>query len=306
MRICHNCGAELEDFEEFCPECGAPVDDEPAEYYEEEAPDEYYEEDEHLKACPHCGEYVNLDADVCPACQYVFRKRFNKKLLVLIGCGIAAVALIAVIIVLLTGKKDPVIAIVDPTSAPIVTVTEAPAPVVTSAPVENTAPVPAANTSTEDDALAAHRDEALTIFELLDPASGSGPSVTLTSLDGNTKTVDVSTAENYISKLLSLSFGDGAGFNYNFYRADDSTWRLVMSGALKDEQMNKMLAMEDSNIYATFRNMYMNPARQIISKATGMQPTITISVYERGKSDDDYSLRIVETEAGNGTVSRAA
>lgn len=297
MRICESCGAEFSDHEDFCPECGEPVYEEPADSFEDP--------EEHLKTCPQCGEYVPLDAMVCPSCKYVFRKKSNLKLYGIIGGGVATVVLIVLAIVFLIPKGQPAVD-VNVTEAPLEIVTQAPAEDTTTEPTAEPVPVPTqAPAAIEEDILSAHKDEAQTVFELLDEAAGGEPTVTVTSLNNDTRVVSVASAEEYVKKLLSLAFGTNTGFEYNFYHADDSTWRLVMSGTLKDDQMAKMLSLEDSNIYATFRNMYLNTARQIIVKTLGKQPTITLSVYGSGKSGDDYTLRIVETEAGNGTVSRA-
>ncbi len=297
MRICNQCGAELDNYEDFCPECGAPVDQEPEEYFDEP--------DDHLKTCPQCGEYVSLDSGVCPSCGYVFYKKLNKKLYAIIGGCVALVAVIAVVLILVLGNKQPDIPVVSQATAePITIITQEPAVDITAEPTVavTEAPVPQ---ETESDVLGSHKEEAMTVFNLLEPAPEGVQSVVITAVDGQAKAVGTATAENYITKLLQLAFGK-AGFEYNFYLADGSTWRLVMSGTLNDEQIQKMMEMDDELIYATFRNKYLNDARAIITQATGSQPTIMFSVYAKGKSDDDYSLRLVETQPGNGTISRAS
>lgn len=304
MKICDNCGARFDDFEDFCPECGAPFNEE---FIDE--PDDF---EEHLKTCPQCGEYIPLDSMVCPSCNYVFRKKSNKKLYMLIGGGVLLVAVIVVAIVLLTGGKKPPISVVEATTAPViaeVVETAEPAPVVTAEPVQNE-PVPeepAVPDMPEDNSmLIADHEQAITIFNLLDEPAAGEETVVVYNLDGAAKAVSVTSAEMYVTKLLSLAFGNKAGFEYNFYRADDNTWRLVMSGTLKDAQMAKMLETEDNLIYSTFSNMYLNMARQIVNAVLKKDPSITLSVYSPGKSGDDYSLRISETAAGNGSVTRAA
>lgn len=299
MRICNQCGAEFEDFEDFCPECGEPFDAEPEAYYEDP--------DDHMKTCPQCGDYIPLDSGVCPSCGYVFFKKSNKKLYTMIGIGVAALALIVILLVFLLGRKGPDVPVVDqPTAEPVSIVTQEPALDITREPTAEPTTAPAQAVPAEDNPLNKHREEAMTVFELLEPAPAGAQSVTITAVDGQTKAVGIATAESYLTKLLSLAFGSKAGFDYNLYLSDDSSWRLVMSGTLKDDQLNKMLSLDDEHIYATFRNMYLNTARSVISSTIGAQPTIMLSVYGPGKSDDDYALRLVETQPGNGTISRAA
>ena len=67
MAYCTNCGRELTDGFDFCPECGAKVVSESQNTYT--APDY-----ELTKICPRCGEKMPTDAFYCLNCGETFKE----------------------------------------------------------------------------------------------------------------------------------------------------------------------------------------------------------------------------------------
>ncbi len=61
MQYCTNCGKQLGDDFEFCPECGEKV-------MAETRDTSYCQFNEPTKICPYCGEYVPVDAFYCLNC----------------------------------------------------------------------------------------------------------------------------------------------------------------------------------------------------------------------------------------------
>jgi RNA polymerase subunit RPABC4/transcription elongation factor Spt4 len=68
MSYCTNCGRELTDGFDFCPECGAKVVSESQNTYT--APDH-----ELTKICPRCGEKMPADAFYCLNCGATFNEQ---------------------------------------------------------------------------------------------------------------------------------------------------------------------------------------------------------------------------------------
>jgi predicted amidophosphoribosyltransferase len=61
IRICPNCGAEIEEGILFCSKCGTKLEiPAPAAPVKEEKPD--------FKVCPTCGSKLTLEAAFCPSC----------------------------------------------------------------------------------------------------------------------------------------------------------------------------------------------------------------------------------------------
>ena len=61
IKLCPNCGAEMEEGTLFCAKCGTKVEEPaPTEPAEEEKPD--------YKLCPTCGSKLTLEAAFCPSC----------------------------------------------------------------------------------------------------------------------------------------------------------------------------------------------------------------------------------------------
>jgi len=60
MKYCINCGSEIEDDAEVCPNCGVSQTTALEGPYEERGPNEKY--------CVECGELINKQAEICPEC----------------------------------------------------------------------------------------------------------------------------------------------------------------------------------------------------------------------------------------------
>lgn len=60
MKHCTNCGEEIKDDAELCPNCGVDQTDELESGYEERGEGEKY--------CVECGELINERAEICPEC----------------------------------------------------------------------------------------------------------------------------------------------------------------------------------------------------------------------------------------------
>lgn len=58
--ICPECGHEIDENEECCPNCGYPTTD---------IPREEKEDDNQLAQCPNCGKEISAIAKECPYCK---------------------------------------------------------------------------------------------------------------------------------------------------------------------------------------------------------------------------------------------
>lgn len=96
LRLCKQCGAELADGQKFCASCGAEYKERPT-------------------ACPHCGGAINSESPFCPQCGKKVDEepvaspvpKNNKKLGILIGAGVAVIAIIAIVLAIAL-RKIPV------------------------------------------------------------------------------------------------------------------------------------------------------------------------------------------------------
>ena len=59
MQRCADCGSEVAEGSNFCPECGAPLDEEG---------DERRADRDETAFCRHCGERIAAEAEICPHC----------------------------------------------------------------------------------------------------------------------------------------------------------------------------------------------------------------------------------------------
>lgn len=76
MAFCTNCGKELLDSFEFCPECGKMINSEESESYDTKKT--FYDFTGMTKICPKCGVAVPEDSFYCLNCGNAFPEHYNE------------------------------------------------------------------------------------------------------------------------------------------------------------------------------------------------------------------------------------